>query len=335
MIRHVDLQGKGSVSGQGGYFSNDGMAIYNSASNTTLSYAWLHGMGRCPVFITGSQNTLFEHLYVSSYYGSSGVHSEVMSTGQGAMGDVTWRYSLITDIKSTGGLMWDNSTNNNAHLDVYGNIFYKPAGAVWDQANGVIGGWTGGNGEQFRNASIYNNTFINVDQQSLSTFPNIASGNIASNNLFYNCQSPDFSKFATHDYNHFINSGGTHGEANGTSAASGDPFVNFVGLDFRLNAPTVAGLSLGSPYNLDPLGLTRSQDGVWDRGAYEYVSGTPGTSCDLNADTMTNALDLQLLANEILKTNPSISFDVNKDNAVNALDLQVEANVILGKASCP
>lgn len=277
-IRHVDLQGKGSVSNQGGYYSNDGIAIYNSASKTTLSYAWLHGIGRCPVFIIGSQNTIFEHLYVSSYFGSSNTHSELMSSGQGTMGDVTWRYSLITDIQSTGGLMWDNNTNPSAHLYVYGNVFYKPAAANWGQANGVIGGWTGGNGEQFRNVWVLNNTFINVDQQTLSTFPNVYSGNIASNNIFYNSQSPDFSKFGTHNYNHFINAGGTHSEANATSDASGgDPFVDYVNLDFRLKTPTTAGTSYPTPYNLDPASTTRGSDGAWDRGAFEFGNNSIAT----------------------------------------------------------
>lgn len=273
-IRHVEFQGKGSVSTQGGGYSNDGIAIYNSASNITLSYAWFHGIGRCPVFITGAQNIIFEYIYVSSYFGSGAVHSEVMSTGQGNMGDVTWRYSLVTDIESTGGLMWDNHTNANAHLYVYGNIFYKPTGATWSQENGVIGGWTGGNGETFRNCFVYNNTFINVDYVPLSILPKTYSGNIAENNLFYNSAAPDFSRFATHDYNHFINSGGTQSEPHGSSAASGSPFVDYLNLNFGLTAATIAGITLVPPFNLDPNTVTRGADGVMDRGAFEFVSGT-------------------------------------------------------------
>ena len=73
------------------------------------------------------------------------------------------------------------------------------------------------------------------------------------------------------DYNHFINSGGTFSEANGTSAASGDPFVEFVNLDFHLIGATAAGDStIGSPYDTDPDDVTRGADAVWDRGAFEY-----------------------------------------------------------------
>ena len=273
-MSHIDMQGKGSVTNSGGFISNDGVGMVSGASNITLTYAWMHGIGRCPVFMAGDVGgfAIFDHVWVQSYFGSDDFHSEVMSASQGSVPETTWRYSLFTDIQSTGGLMWDNSVNPSAHLYVYGNIFYKPAGAIWGEANGLIGGWTGGHGEVFRNVSVYNNTFINVDQQSLSTFPNISSGNSASNNLWYNSQSPEFAKFTTHDYNHFINSGGTHAESNGSSAASGNPFIDYPNLNFALTGATAAGTTLASPFNLDPLGKTRGAEGVWDRGAFEFGS---------------------------------------------------------------
>lgn len=269
-VRHVDLQGKGSVSTAGGSYSNDGLGLYGAA-NMTLSYFHMQGIGRCPFFLS-PRNTLIEHGWIQSFYGSSTVHSEVASIWgfAGAVGDITFRNNLFTDIQSTGGLMWDNSSNTAAQMFVYGNVFYKPATARWGQANGVIGGWTGGGGEQYRNVSVYNNTFINVDQESLSTFPNIYSNNVAFNNLFYNSASPSFVKYAQHDDNHFINSGGSHGEANGTSATSGDPFVNFAGLDFRLKAGTTAGAAVQAPISIDPFNKTRGTDGTLDRGAYEF-----------------------------------------------------------------
>jgi hypothetical protein len=271
-VRHVDLQGKGSAGG-GGSAGNDGVGIYGGSS-FTLSYAWMHGIGRCPVFGYSRGVNVFEYIYVSSYYGSDGGHSEVASLGQNSANDFTWRYSLITDIKSTGGLMWDNTNNTNAHMYVYGNVFYKPAGANWDQANGVIGGWTSG---LFSNVWVYNNTFINVDYLPLSYFPSNYRGNIASNNIYYNCASPDFSRFATHDYNHFINSGGAHSEAHGTSAASGDPFIDYVNLNFGLASATSAGATISSPagITLDSLGKVRGSDGNWDRGAFEFGGNNP------------------------------------------------------------
>lgn len=273
-INHVDMEGKGSVSSVGGYYSNDGIAIYNNAQNISVSHAWLHEIGRCPVFIISSQNVLFEHLYVSSFYGSPGVHSEVMSAGQGPLGDITWRYSLITALRSTGGLIFNNIDQPSSHLYVYGNVFYHPPGVIWDVANGVIGGWTS-TSNAMNNVWVYNNTFVNIDQDSLSTLPLVYSGNRAYNNIFINSKSPNFSKFGEHDYNHFVNSGDNHAEPNGTTATTGDPLADIINLDFRLKSATQAGKTLEAPYTIDGWGISRGLDGLWDRGAFEY--GAPIT----------------------------------------------------------
>jgi len=276
-IRHVELHGKGSASDHGGSFSNDGLAIYG-ATGVTLSYFRMVGIGRGPFFVS-PRKLVVEHGWVESFYGSSDVHSEVASIWgfAGNVGNVTFRHNLFTDIQSTGGIMWDNSSNPRAKLSIYGNVFYKPPGAHWQQANGLIGGWTGGNGEEFHNVAVYNNTFINVDQESLSSFPNVFSGNVAFNNFFYNCRSPDFAKFQQHDNNHFINSGGKHSEPGGTSAASGDPFVEYPDFDFHLKVGTAAGATLPEPLNIDASGVVRGLDGVWDRGAFEFSAGGAGT----------------------------------------------------------
>lgn len=268
LIKHVEFEGKGSVSTAGGNLSNDAVAIFD-ANNITISHFWMYDIGRCPFFLS-AQDVIIEHGYVESYYGSPEVHSEIASIWafDGIVGDITFRYNLFTDIKSTGGLMWDNGSNPEACLYVYGNVFYKPEGATWERANGLIGGWRA---SEFHNCHVYNNTFINVDQECLSTFPNVYSGNKAYNNLFYNCNSPNFVKFESHDYNLFINSGDTHSEENGVSykGEGGDPFINQVGLDFGLIGATAPGMALPSPFDTDPTGAARGADGLWDRGAFE------------------------------------------------------------------
>jgi len=272
-VRHVDLEGKGRVSNQGGSYSNDGIAAYGS-TNVTLSYYRMQGIGRTPFFLS-VRDFVAEHGWVESFFGSSDVHSEVASIWDFAhsVGDVTFRHNLFTDIQSTGGLIWDNVSNKNAVMSVYGNVFYKPPGASWDEANGLIGGWTGGNGEEFHNVAVYNNTFVNVDQLTLSSFPNVYSGNSAYNNLFHNCDTPQWSRFSSHGSNHFIDTGGSSSDPNG-STGSGDPFVNAAGLDFRLKSATPNGAAVQGSMGVDPLGLTRGADGVIDRGAFEFNSAT-------------------------------------------------------------
>jgi hypothetical protein len=269
-VRHVELQGKGSVSGTGGGDSNDAIALW-IGSNFTLSYAYMDGIGRCPFFIS-PQDFVAEYVYVKKFYGSGAVHSEVSSTysfGQ-TIGDTTFRYCVFADIQSTGGIMWDNVGNTAAVCRIYGCVFYHPSGSTWVQANGLIGGWAGGNSEQCHNMLVYNNTFIDTESggEVLSSFPNIYSNLQAKNNLFYSVGSVGSAVKWSMTHNHFISTteGGTS-----TSTGTGDPFTDYVNFDFSLTANTTAGTDLGAPFNVDMLGNTRT---TWTRGAIEY-GGSP------------------------------------------------------------
>lgn len=281
-IRHVDMQGKGSVGLQGGSYGNDGLAVYG-ASNVTLSYFWMHGIGRCPFFIS-PRNLIVEHGWVQSFYGSSDVHSEVASIWSfaGNIGDTTFRYNLFTDIQSTGGLMWDSSRNASAVLAIYGNVFYHAPGASWSAANGLIGGWTCCPALNIR---VYNNTFIDTGSggQALSSFPPATTTNEAKNNLFYSVRNVGGgSAWTSVTHNHFLSSNtlGTN-----TSTGSGNPFVDAPNLNFSLMVATPAGTTLPAPYNTDMYGTVRGADGVWDRGAVEYETGgnltTPASPTNL------------------------------------------------------
>ena len=58
--------------------------------------------------------------------------------------------------------------------------------------------------------------------------------------------------------------------------------------------------------------------------------------CDMNQDTSTNIVDVQVLINIILGQNGcSGNCDVNGDGSVNVVDLQTLQNVILGVGVCP
>jgi hypothetical protein len=274
-FKHVDVMGPS--------MDNDGRDAFQiNDDNITISYVYTHGIGLCPFMSTGG-DIIVEYSHIGTF-GFSWIinypsdHSEIASiwSFSGAVGNHTFRHNLFTWVYSTGGLMWDNSDNHAAVLAVYGNVFYNISGDTWNYSNGCIGGWTGGGGEDCYTMRIYNNTFIDISGKIFTDFIIRSGDNIAYNNLFYNSGNIGYADIQTHDYNHYINSGGTYSEANGTSAASGDPFVGYTALDFALLAATTAGKNdLGSPYNIDPLGVTRGTDGTWDRGAYEYNAGSP------------------------------------------------------------
>ena len=262
-VRHIQITGNQNSNG-GGSIAQDGVALYG-ATNFTLSYYYINNMGRCPFFLS-TQNFIAEYGYTGVFVSTSAAHAELASIWGFAIGSngVTFRYNLFTHAEGTGGIIFDNQENpTGAGMKVYGNVFYKPANdpRPWQINNGLIGGWTGGGGEQFHNVQVYNNSFVNTTtadgNSPLTNFPNIFSGNVAYNNLFYNSNAVDYSRFSTNGFN---------------TVASTNPFTDIANLDFRLLTDTAAGTTLASPYNLDPLGVIRGSSGIWDRGAFQFGS---------------------------------------------------------------
>ncbi|OAI45941.1 hypothetical protein AYO43_07270 [Nitrospira sp. SCGC AG-212-E16] len=280
-IRHIELQGTSNSSGGGGN-AQDGVALWG-ADAFTISYFYTHAIGRCPFFISPGNGFLAEYGYVADYVSTPAAHSEtasIWSFGQAfPAATTTFRYNIFGYVQGTGGLMWDNSSNHNARLDVYGNVFWNdPTLSGYNNgANGVIGGWTGSNGEDFFNVHVYNNTFVNVPgSQVLSTFPIRNGNNEARNNLFYTVNDPGGnSDWQTVTHNHFIS---TSSIGTSTSTGSGNPFVDMNGLNFKTTTATPAGVSLPAPYNTDMFGNVRGATGVWNRGAYELASGSVDTT---------------------------------------------------------
>ncbi|MGZ3806328.1 MAG: hypothetical protein ACXVB4_19100, partial [Pseudobdellovibrionaceae bacterium] len=141
--------------------------------------------------------------------------------------------------------------------------------------NGVIATW---NNDDYvnTNISIYNNTFAKLSggygPHILFAHATLADTGIElKNNLYYN------SSFAWQGVNVQNNEACGGGQAcAGVSPQTGltsGIFTNYSGNDFHLASATAMGVNLGSPFNLDMDNVVRGGDGVWDRGAYEYVMG--------------------------------------------------------------
>lgn len=272
-LRHIEIRGTGNSSG-GGSIAQDCIAIHG-ATDFLISYFYSENCGRCFGFFVPSPNAIIEYGYVGTFTSTGAAHAEVVSAWAGSFGThLTFRYNIFTHIEGTGGLMFDNQSSPSAQLRVYGNVFYHAAGATWEAANGLIGGWTGGGGEEFHNARVYNNTFIDTETGGsvLSGFPNTASGNEARNNLFYSVGDVGDvgGVWGTVTHNHFIS---TTAAGTNTSTGTGNPFVDMTGLDFHLTSATPAGTTLAAPYNVDMYGAVRGADGTWDRGAVEFGPG--------------------------------------------------------------
>lgn len=153
--------------------------------------------------------------------------------------------------------IWDGEAGAFDNWDIYGNV-------IWNDREishccGVI--VVGGDGTSFvgapaSNVHVYNNTIAGLGASAVARIDvNGGTGNEVSNNIWYDCAgrtgaAPDTA-------------------SNGT--VTSDPFVDYAGFDFRLASP-LPGTALPSPYDEDAFGIRRGGDGVFDRGAFEYVA---------------------------------------------------------------
>jgi hypothetical protein len=76
----------------------------------------------------------------------------------------------------------------------------------------------------------------------------------------------------THSYNYFETGLLTNGDTNAQTGAC--PFADPENADFSLAFATNAGATLSATFGSDVNGNTRGEDGIWDRGAFEFT-GAP------------------------------------------------------------
>jgi hypothetical protein len=232
-----------------------------------------------------------EYSYTGFYESTPAQHSELASLW-GGCSNFTFRYNLFTftaiNDETTGGLMFDSLPIPAASsLFVYGNIFAPVNGGSMGGNNGQIGSWCSG-GSFLNHARVFYNTFISNGNPALGNVTNSGSDNIAQNNLFYlsnpgtgvsACGGPSPGQiWNTVTHNHFVSSSAV---GTNTSTGTGNPFVNWPAMDFRLTqaaAQTMpAGLDIGSgptghTYNVDMFGNPRTSR---TRGAIEFITGGP------------------------------------------------------------
>ena len=134
--------------------------------------------------------------------------------------------------------------------------------------NGLIGTWdvnitTG--------LLVYNNTFYTCNDRVIGLLHNNDDTGEFKNNLVRSCGvgndgTDDFNRLThTHNFYSSITDGPITEATQQTN--SSDPFTDSTNADFRVTANTTAGTNLGSPYDVDMCGVTRT---TWTRGAFEF-----------------------------------------------------------------
>jgi hypothetical protein len=324
-VRHVEIQGAGD-NGAPGDRGNDSFQVLGGNGSVSLSYAYLHDAGRCHFYFNGNTGAslLAEYVYLGKYESTASEHSEAVVL-HSASTLFTLRWSVITHEEGTGAIIAGDSGAPTA--EIYGNVFYDASefGPWGSGNNGLIATDSAGHSLNWK---VYNNTFINLPA-NLATFGSAGTqtGNVASNNYFYNSPSHDASAWGTESFDHFQNSGGVTG-ANGTTG-TGNPFVDLANYNFHLLQASPAGQALAAPYNIDMFGIVRGADGLWDRGALEFVGSQP-SACDLNGDLSTNVSDVQQCVNQAIGTAACSTGDITKDGTCNVVDVQRTVNAALG-----
>jgi hypothetical protein len=179
-----------------------------------------------------------------------------------------------------------------SNWEVFGNVFAYAQGNPNDQdyfGNGLLSCIN--SGTSCNTVSFYNNTCANINRAPTGFYDDQGGGvwsNFSSkNNVWYNCGGVSGGTTGVvSDHDTFLNTAGLTGTGDYVLASGAvDPFAADSGvtpafLGFQLQSASVDlhlndGTALSAPYLLDPAGNTRGAGGAWDRGAFQFVTGTP------------------------------------------------------------
>jgi hypothetical protein len=209
----------------------------------------------------------------------------------------TMRYNVFWG-SANDGIFFDEGGNS---LTFYGNVIYNSGGGLLVFKDGFANGAV----------IIYNNTFSSDESFGDFVCPSncpwidtvgTPSSLVVKNNVFDHVVADG--SFGTADYNAYSTDigkqdSGTHSFTYTSAfAPSNTQFIttstsNPIIANYRLTSTGAttfgAGVSLSSPYNVDPDGNTRGGSGIWDVGAYQFSSGVTGTSISLSPSSFTPA----------------------------------------------
>jgi len=273
-VKYCELIGfvTGDTNAPDGFFMNPTGA---GNSNISMGYCYIHDVARCPFLGRNASDVTIEYCYIARNESTSPQHAEGISAynaGSGPTNRWTVRWNIWKDVEGTGIIVFSGDS-----WKVYGNLFFHTTlSSNQGIGQGCVATWTG---YSVTNAQVYNNTAVDLrlapDTNTTGIyFSNSSSntGNVAYNNIFYNCEDVSLDTYLTHSYNAFSNasSGSLAETGTGQYNLSSSIFTNYANDIFTLASSTDPGMTLSAPYNTDMLGIYRGAGGVWDRGAYEY-----------------------------------------------------------------
>lgn len=313
-----------SQPGAAGFYIGSPVSGSATVRDIGITSSYLHDIS-IPIYLIGNDSNITvrnDWIYTNfsdAAQHSNGISNQRPSGGTVGVNNLIVSESILKNIQGTGFIVCLGGTCDNWHI--YNNIFYYTND--WDSicerkgdttATCGVSKLSGDNGSGsmqpggLTNAVFFGNTISGIhlkpghpgaDQAALVIQLKDSSGNVAQNNLWYNCTlggafndgSSRKPNVVSHDYNTLLNTGyapwamslSTHEAQIGASGptirgTAIDPFMSDSTGNFKLSSETVDahlnhGAGLASPYNVDFDQVLRGADGSWELGAFEFVNG--------------------------------------------------------------
>lgn len=280
-----------------------GLRFYPGAVQQRIKVqnCFLENSGKDGIQISNSGFILVERCYVKRYGllepGTPDYHGQTVQIFYGGS-DIVFRWNVWESNEGQSLVAIAGIGAQSQRIRFYGNVVFNKYGQTtaasggFNTSGGIIGNawaYLGHNG-----LYVYNNTVVNVGgtYQGHAHFPMNVPGSAGQNeygynNLFYNCGG-NVGATGWSDWGYHASGGSSYGGTSEQTGLSSGIFNNYTGNDFRLASATSAGLTLTSQSwwsgshsffgtvdsAADMYGNTRGADGTWDRGAFEFGSGS-------------------------------------------------------------
>jgi hypothetical protein len=263
VLKHLECNNAAWGSSNASRVIHSQAAYPTGSSDWTIQYCYVHG-GRVWVGFTGVvSNLLIEYCHFQNAgSGDGALHSAGLTLCN--TNNVTVRYNVFENMHVVGSTTYIEPQFTSQNFYVYGNVFKRTSLDSEGTTQGLLAITST---DTVTNLHFYNNTAYNLHNASATT--GFWGGNVGGsscyvrNNVWKSCENV-----------YIYDPGSNVTDSNNILDGAGVTFVDAANGDFRLTGATPAGYTLSSPYNIDPLGVTRGADGLWDRGAYEYDSGS-------------------------------------------------------------
>ena len=310
-IKYFNLEGCGEE-----YNDTKQVAIKartSAHSNFNISHNYIHE--HCvAISIDALSDSVIEHNYIQNGWAKQGVCNCDAVATHFSPGPNILRYNTVDAFPKDGGtgvFIFGKSPptgNGDKFWEIYGNVVFNSIAS-----NGVFA--SDGDGE-LSDSVIYNNTIVNCGGSNAGVTYGLGSNNTLFNNIWYNNKSNTIALGDNHDYNWFYDNWRTDrpepewilldpdlmASEDNAQLGTEDLFIDWQGGDFRLKEATLPGIVFDWMDDIDPDGNTRGEDGVWDRGAFEFTPVYYVTSSGAGAkdgSDWANAFDQDALVEDI------------------------------------